>query len=70
KILNLCKQTVKDTNKKITLFVDVAYIDFSGKGSNDTRRFFKKFENLPENILVIIGFSMSKGYTAYGMRSG
>ena len=70
KILNLCKETARDINKKITLFVDVAYIDFSGKDGMDTRSFFKKFENLPENILIIIGFSMSKGYTAYGMRSG
>jgi len=30
----------------------------------------KLFGNLPENILVIVSFSMSKGYTLYGMRSG
>ena len=33
-------------------------------------KFFKKFGKLPENILTIVGFSMSKGYTAYGMRMG
>ena len=30
----------------------------------------KKFSNLPENILVIVGYSMSKGYTVYGQRTG
>jgi aromatic-amino-acid transaminase len=70
KILKLCKEVSSDDKKKITLFIDVAYIDFSGESDNDTRKFFEKFSNLPENVLIIIGFSMSKGYTAYGMRSG
>lgn len=70
KILDLCKKVALEDKKKIILFVDVAYIDFSGKDGKDTREFFEKFSNLPENILIIIGFSMSKGYTAYGMRSG
>lgn len=70
KILDLSKQVSKDKEKKIILFVDVAYIDFSGREGNDTREFFEKFSDLPENILIIVGYSMSKGYTAYGMRSG
>ncbi len=70
KILDLCKKVALEDKKKIILFIDIAYIDFSGEDGKDTRKFFEKFSNLPENILVIIGFSMSKGYTAYGMRSG
>ncbi|MGL5641915.1 MAG: aminotransferase class I/II-fold pyridoxal phosphate-dependent enzyme, partial [Paraclostridium sp.] len=70
RILNLCKDVSLENEKKIVLFIDVAYIDFSGTDGIDTRKFFKKFSNLPENILIIIGYSMSKGYTAYGMRSG
>ena len=70
KILGLCKDVSLEDEKKIVLFIDIAYIDFSGKDGNDTRKFFKKFSNLPENVLIIIGYSMSKGYTAYGMRSG
>ncbi|WP_373598285.1 aminotransferase class I/II-fold pyridoxal phosphate-dependent enzyme [Paraclostridium bifermentans] len=70
KILDLCKEVSIEKDKKITVFIDIAYIDFSGKDGNDTREFFKKFSDLPENILIIIGYSMSKGYTAYGMRSG
>jgi Aspartate/tyrosine/aromatic aminotransferase len=55
--------------KKITLLVDVAYIDYAG-AKNESRAFMKKFGGLPENILVVVGYSMSKGYTAYGMRTG
>lgn len=69
KILNLSKEVAKNKDKKIILFVDVAYIDFA-KDDDGCRRFFEKFTNLPENILVIVGFSMSKGFTAYGMRMG
>lgn len=58
-----------DSNNKIILFSDIAYIDFAG-GSNSSREFMKYFSNLPENILTIASFSMSKGYTLYGMRSG
>lgn len=59
----------QETGKKIILFVDVAYIDFAGT-AEDTRRFFRNFDDLPENFLVLVGFSMSKGYTLYGMRCG
>jgi len=55
--------------KKIALFVDIAYIDYAGE-KNESRAFMKKFGGLPENILVIIGYSMSKGYTVYGQRTG
>lgn len=53
--------------KHIILVLDVAYIDFSGP---DSRRFFKLFENLPENMLVVVSASTSKGYTMYGFRLG
>ena len=55
--------------KKMSILVDIAYIDYAGE-KNATRRFMKKFSNLPENILVMFAFSMSKGYTAYGQRTG
>lgn len=51
----------------VILLVDIAYIDYAGPGS---REFFKLFGNLPKNFLVIVAFSMSKGYTMYGYRSG
>ena len=49
--------------------VDIAYIDYAGE-KNETRRFMKKFGNLPENVFVMFAFSMSKGYTMYGQRTG
>ena len=30
----------------------------------------EKFGSLPENVLIMFSFSMSKGYTAYGQRTG
>ena len=68
-ILDFAKEVATDKSKKIVLFIDVAYIDFV-KDDVKSRKFFKKFGNLPENILTIVGFSMSKGFTAYGMRMG
>ncbi len=68
-ILDLSKDVANNKNKKIILFIDIAYIDFT-KDDDKNREFFSKFSNLPENILVIVGFSMSKGFTAYGMRMG
>ncbi len=55
--------------KKITFLLDIAYIDFAGD-SVKAREFLPKFGNLPENILVIAGFSASKGFTFYGLRTG
>lgn len=68
-VLEIMKNKAEDKDNKIILFVDTAYIDFAGEGF-ERRAFFKKFSKLPENILVIIGYSMSKGYTMYGLRSG
>lgn len=68
-ILAFLKEAVQDSTKKITFFLDSAYLEFCG----DTEKFrtvFPKFSNLPENLLVVVGFSMSKGYTLYGMRAG
>lgn len=54
---------------KITFFLDIAYIDFAGD-SDKARQFLPKFGNLPENILTVVGFSSSKGFTFYGLRTG
>ena len=66
-VLEISKQAVA-RGKKITLLIDVAYIEFAGDG--EQKKFFQKFSNLPENLMVLVAFSMSKAYTAYGLRSG
>lgn len=68
KVLAVLKAQVS-TGKKISLLVDIAYIDFAGE-KNSTRAFMKKFSDLPENLFVMIGFSMSKSFTLYGQRTG
>lgn len=68
-LLAIMLESAKDKENKITILLDVAYIDYAGQG-DERRKFFKKFSNLPSNIFVMIAYSMSKGYTMYGMRSG
>ena len=68
-VLNIAKENAKDPENRIIIVVDSAYIDYAGIGM-ERRKFFTKFSNLPENIFVIVAFSMSKGYTMYGLRSG
>ncbi len=67
-VLDVCKSYAAK-GKKVSILVDIAYIDYAGE-KNETRKFMKKFSNLPENILVMFAFSMSKGYTMYGQRTG
>lgn len=66
-VIKISKEAIA-SGKKITLIIDVAYIEFAGDGAQ--KKFFKKFSNLPENLMVLVAFSMSKAYTAYGLRSG
>lgn len=68
KVITMLKSAA-GAEKNIILFVDVAYLDYAGE-KEETRAFMKKFSNLPENILVIVGYSMSKGFTLYGQRTG
>lgn len=55
--------------KKITLLVDAAYIDFAGE-EDECRGFLPVLEAMPENVLPLISHSLSKAYTLYGMRCG
>ncbi|MBE6037928.1 MAG: aminotransferase class I/II-fold pyridoxal phosphate-dependent enzyme [Anaerofustis stercorihominis] len=68
-IIDLAKEyAAKDPDYRISILVDMAYIDFAGEG--DTRTFMEKFGNLPENIMGLFAYSASKGYTMYGLRNG
>lgn len=55
--------------KPIALVVDAAYIDFAGD-EEEYRRFLPKLEEMPENVLPVIAYSLSKTYTLYGTRCG
>lgn len=68
KVLEVLKSCAKG-GKKITLLVDIAYIDFAGD-KKTAWSFIEKFKNLPENLLVLISLSLSKSYTLYGQRCG
>lgn len=68
-VLDSCRKEAKVPNKKITLLVDIAYIDYGGD-KDETRKFMRQFANLPDNILTVFTFTMSKGYTVYGQRCG
>ncbi|MGM9540846.1 pyridoxal phosphate-dependent aminotransferase [Anaerovibrio sp.] len=67
-VLDLCRDYAAK-GKKVNLLVDIAYIDYAGE-KNECRSFMKQFSSLPENIFTMFAFSMSKGYTMYGQRTG
>lgn len=67
-VLDILKEAAVD-GKNIIFFLDVAYIDYAGE-KEAVRKIFKKLSGLPANILAIIGYSMSKGFTMYGQRTG
>lgn len=68
-VISFLKSQASDSDKRIILFSDIAYIDFAGT-PDESRAFMELFGGLPQNILTIVAFSMSKGYTLYGMRCG
>ncbi|MDD3349627.1 MAG: aminotransferase class I/II-fold pyridoxal phosphate-dependent enzyme [Eubacteriales bacterium] len=68
-VLALLKAEAEDKTKKIVLLVDAAYLDFAGD-AKEFREFLPKLENLPDNLLPLIAYSMSKSFTLYGMRGG
>lgn len=68
-VLDVCKTEAKKGDKKVSILVDVAYIDYAGE-KNEARKFMKQFGGLPDNMMIMFAFSMSKGYTMYGQRTG
>lgn len=63
-IMSILKEACKFTN--IILINDIAYIDFDLE-KMPLDNFFK---DLPENLLVVFAFSISKGLSSYGLRVG
>lgn len=67
-VLNLTKKYAAQ-GKKMSILVDIAYIEYAGT-KDQTRKFMDAFNNLPENVFIMFAYSMSKGYTFYGQRTG
>lgn len=57
-------------DKVFVLLYDMAYIDYSHKGINESREIFRKFKDFNENVMVVLAFSGSKTYSLYGLRIG
>ena len=66
-IASLCEEAKR--GKPIALLVDAAYIDFAGD-EDEYREFLPKLSALPENVISIIAYSLSKTFTLYGTRCG
>lgn len=62
--LNECSKT-----HSVILINDIAYIDFSYQGKY-AKHYFTCFDEISENVAVIVAFSISKSMTAYGLRCG
>lgn len=56
-----------DLEKKVTLVIDAAYIDYAGE-EDQVREFLPVIDNLRANILPVIAYSASKTFTMYGSR--
>ncbi len=56
-------------DKQVVLLNDVAYIDYS-YNLNSSKEYLSLFNNLKQNICVIIAYSCSKSFTSYGLRLG
>ncbi|WP_405380076.1 pyridoxal phosphate-dependent aminotransferase [Phascolarctobacterium sp.] len=68
-VLAILKEAAAKPGKNVVFFLDVAYIDYAGE-KEEVRKIFKKLSGLPANLLCIVGYSMSKGFTMYGQRTG
>ena len=68
-VLGVLKEAAAKPGKNVVFFLDVAYIDYAGE-KEEVRKIFKKLGGLPANILCTVGYSMSKGFTMYGQRTG
>lgn len=68
-VTDFFRECAKDESKKLIILWDMAYIDYAGD-PHETRSFLKFFEDMPENILTAVAFSMSKAFSVYGMRGG
>ncbi len=53
----------------VVLLNDIAYIDFAYDFAS-SRNYLRNFNDIAENVMVIVAFSCSKTMTSYGLRCG
>lgn len=58
---------VNNCGKEVVLLIDNAYMDYA---YNDPKAFFHNFNNINDNVLVLIAASCSKSFSYYGVRLG
>lgn len=68
-VVAMLEKATRQTGKQAILFIDVAYLDYAGD-KDEVRKVFEALDHLPEKILGIVQYSMSKGFTVYGQRVG
>lgn len=66
-LIAFLNEVSKDT--AVCLLDDIAYIDYSAE-LETARNYMEEFNNITDNIMVIVAFSCSKTLTSYGMRCG
>ncbi|MFV0380818.1 MAG: pyridoxal phosphate-dependent aminotransferase [Breznakia sp.] len=64
KIVNACAKY-----GPVTVLNDIAYIDYA-YDFQKSRRYMKHFNNINDNVLLVVAFSCSKTMTSYGLRCG
>lgn len=62
--LNECSKT-----HSVVLLNDIAYIDFAYQ-QEKAKEYMQTFDQISENVVVVIAFSLSKSMTSYGLRCG
>jgi len=53
----------------VIILNDIAYVDYTNTGSA-WKKHFEKYNDIAENVMIVIAFSCSKTLTAYGARVG
>ncbi len=61
------KEKLISLKKEVVLLCDIAYIDYA---YNDPKGFFTLFNDIPDDLLVLIAASASKAFSYYGQRIG
>ena len=58
---------INSLDKEVILLRDIAYIDYA---NGDPKSYFKLFNNIKDNVLILMAVSCSKAFSYYGQRLG